>query len=166
MVVYDCDWNPANVSNVITTATTSSEFISKLSVSYFWSPKFPISWKMRPHSGSCFLYCPRTCHLLIQIDYNQRKLRRNDPKSSNFRLQSTQIITQSSCLKWSRIRHKSVRIHRKSTRIVSYVSNSPQTRRNSPWKLSNRLQFVSQSSPNCRKKLMTHPLVSRRTAMP
>ena len=76
--------------------TTNVSNRLQTSFSHFWSTKSPNSWKMRPHSGSYFLYCPQIRHLLVRIDYNQRKLSRNDPKSSNFRLQSTQIVTQSS----------------------------------------------------------------------
>ena len=68
------------------------------SFSHYWSSKSLNSCKMRPHSGSYFLYCPQICHLLIRIDSKQRKLSCNYPEFPNFRLQSTQIVTQSSLM--------------------------------------------------------------------
>ena len=164
MVVYDCEWNPANASNVITTAITSSKFVSKLSFSHFWSPKPPNSCKMRPHSGSYFSYCPS-----------------NLSSTHSNRLQPTQIELQ-----WSQTFELSPPVNSNRHAIVVFASNDPEfianqselianrlelyhmppnrlrlvaNRLKLPCKLPNRLRIVA-------NKLMTHPLVSRRTAMP
>ena len=58
------------------------------------------------------------------------------------------------------------RIHRKSNRIVPYVSKSPQTRRKSSQVALSASKSSSQQFEPVATKLMTHPLVSKRTAMP
>ena len=130
----------------------------------FWSSKSLISWKMRPHSGSYFLYCPQICHPLIWIDSNQRKLSRNDPGIPEFSpsINSNRhaivvyapndpefIINRSEFIAtWPELYHM-------PPNRLRLVAN----RLKSSWKLSIRLRIVA-------KKLMIHPLVSRRTAMP
>ena len=75
-------------------------------------------------------------HPLIQIDSNQRKLSHNYPKSSTFRLQTTQVVSQSSLMP------------RNDPELIPNWSEFIANRRKLPCSSPNRLQFIT-NRPEC-----------------